>query len=320
MFFIILNYSVKNTTMKVKKFICKRCKAPKVTKIETSYVVCDYCASLVDVDLTTGHKEFYADEDRAIQYEQQKEELHQLAEQAFENNDQEAFYNYQHQYWKMYLETYPEYIIPNVTPAKFDKWVEICALCDVYFKFKTFTQEEIDVAQAQQNNYQIEFYEIGEDRFATWETFFRATEIYYKDLQKNLKEMRMVPELSFMDEVFPLDLALKKEMSMYAQMWLPYLEGRHHDEFLSYIGLKTEYIDLPPIAIEKKECVHCKAMMDVPEGAIRSKCSRCNTDNTWSDVPCLNCNGKNELPEDWQETISCVYCTSEIRVINKLFG
>lgn len=306
--------------MKVKKFICKRCGSPKVTKIETSYVVCDYCASLMDVDLTTGHKEFYVDADRVAKYEQNKAYLNQKAEEAAEQGFEQEYYQLKFQYWKMYLETYPEYIIPSVTPKLFEKWVGVCALSDTYFRFKIKTEEEETVTQSQQNNYEIEFYEIGEDRYATLESFMRATRIYYKDLKKNLAEMRAVPELSFMDEVFPLDIALKKDISMYAQMWLPYLEEKYHEEFLTYIQLNTEYIDLPPISIVEKSCTNCNAKIQVPEGAIRSKCGECNTNITWTDVPCLNCGGKNELPEDWQETISCAYCTSEIRVINKLFG
>lgn len=306
--------------MKIKKFICKRCGSPKVTKIETSYVICDYCASLMDVDLTTGHKEFYKDEERVIEYEQNKAYLNQKAEEAAQEGDKKAFHNYKYQFWKMYLETYPEYIIPSVTPQLFEKWCQVCALSDTYFRFKTNTEEEIAVNESQKNNYEIEFYEVGENRYATWESFKRATEIYYVDLQKNLKEMRAVPELSFMDEVFPLDIALKKDMSMYAQMWLPYIEEKYHDEFLNYIQLNTEYIELPPVKIEEKSCTNCQATIQVPEGAIQSKCTECNANITWSKVACLNCGGKNELPADWQETISCAYCTSEIRVINKLFG
>lgn len=305
--------------MKIKKFICKRCGSPKVTKIETSYVVCDYCAMLMDVDLTTGHKEYYSDVEKVKRYEQNKVNLEQMAQQALEEGNRNAFYNYKYQYWEMYLDTYPEYIIPSVNPSLLKKWIEVSALSDVYFSFKQLSQEETEAIAAQQNNYQIEFYEIDDNRYATWESFMNATKSYYNQLKHNLADMRAVPELAFINEVLPLDIALKKEMSMYAQMWLPYLEEEYHTTFLKYIKLNTEYIDLPPVKIEEKSCSNCNDTIEVPEGAIRSKCSKCNTDNTWSDVTCLNCGGKNELPSDWQETISCAYCTSEIRVINKLF-
>lgn len=304
--------------MKVKKFICTRCLAPKVTKIETAYVICDYCASLMDVDSTTGFKEFYADEDKVIQYEQDKQELEAYAVNAFEEGDKANYLHFRNLYWTMYLNTYPEYIIPTVTPKLLEEWCVLCAKIDTFYAFKVNATEESE-NQSEANN-EIEYYTIGDSQFAEWNSFMNATKMYHRSLMRNLKEVRDVPEFGLLNNVLPLDIAIKKEMSMYAQMWIPYLEEKYHEQLLDFIGLKTEYIDIPPIEIKEKPCKNCNTTIQVPNGAIISKCGSCNTDNVWTKVACTGCGAENELPEDWQEIISCAYCTVETRVVNKLFG
>ena len=305
--------------MKIKKFICKRCLAPKVTKIETAYVVCDYCASLMDVDLTTGHKEFFADTNKVVEYEQDKQKLEEFAASAFQDGDKTSYIHYRHQFWTMYLDTYPEYRLPTVNnPKLLAEWCKLCANIDAFNIFQEGADEEVH--QQHQVNNSIEYYTIGDSQFAEWESFMSATKMYHDTLMHNLKEMREVPEFGLLNKVFPLDIAIKKEMSMYAQMWIPYLEEKYHERFLDYIGLKTEYIDIPPVEIKEKPCKSCNQLMQVPNGAIVSKCGNCNTDNVWTKVACTGCGAENELPDDWQETITCAYCTVETRVVNKLFG
>lgn len=304
--------------MKVKKFICTRCFAPKVTKIETAYVICDYCASLMDVDSTIGFKEFYADKDKVIQYEQNKHKLEADANEAFNKGNKANYLHSRNLFWTMYLDTYPEYILPTVSPKLLEEWCTLCAKIDTYHAFKENATEETN-NQYEANN-EITYYTIGDSQFAEWKSFMNATKMYHKSLMHNLKEMREVPEFNLLNTVLPLDIAIKKEMSMYAQMWIPYLEEKYHEQLLDFIGLKTEYIDIPPVKIKEKPCANCNKNIQVPDGAIVSKCSNCNTDNVWTKVACSGCSAENELPEDWQETITCVYCTLEIRVVNKLFG
>ena len=40
--------------MKVKKFNCHKCGAPKVNPYEGVYVVCDYCNTIVDIDYASS--------------------------------------------------------------------------------------------------------------------------------------------------------------------------------------------------------------------------------------------------------------------------
>ena len=303
--------------MKVKKFICPRCKAPKVTKIEQSYVVCDYCASMVDVDITIGEKEFDANSEKAQMYKIQEQYTLHHAEEAYENKDWDAYYNARYQYWKTYLETFPSYILPTVSPDKLEQWIRVSAHSDTYFRFKEGGDEEIRAQQEANDN--IQWYQKDGNNYAEWNSFMHAVKTYHKVLMNSLTEMRQIKGLELIEEVFPLDIAIKKEMSSFVQMWLPYLEEDKQDELLKFVGLNTEYIDLPPIKLEDKPCTNCGHMLQVPEGAIKSSCPKCNTQHTWQKVVCVSCGGENDLPEHWQDTISCQYCTSEIRVINKIY-
>lgn len=302
--------------MKVKKFICARCKAPKVTKIEKSYVICDYCASLVDVDFTTGLKEYLADPAKKEQFEMREAIMNDHANVAYENGDSEAYYNARYQYWKVYLDTFPNYILPTIAPNQLEMWIRISAHSDTYFAFKEGGEE--DRQRQKEANDAIQWYQSNGNNYVEMTSFMHAVKTYHNVLTNDLKEMRELKHMELLNEVFPLNIALKKELSSFVQMWLPYIEDKNQDELLTFTGLKTEYLDLPDIEIKEKPCANCNHTLQVPDGAIRSRCPECNTANTWGKVVC-SCGGKNELPEIWHETISCKYCTTEIRVINKIF-
>jgi len=303
--------------MKAKKFICPKCGAPKVTKIETSYVVCDYCASLVDVDITMGEKEYDPDSEKTQYFEIQQNYLNHHAAEAFESGDKQGYYNARYKFWQVYLDVYPNYILPTIAPDQLEMWIRVSAHSDTYFQFKE--GGEADRQKQQVANDAIQWYQKDGQNYAEINSFMHAVETYKSVLENDLKEMREMEGLELLNEVFPLDIALKKELSSFVQMWLPYLEEENQDKLLKYTGLNTEYIDLPPIKIEEKPCSHCGYTLQVPDGAIRSRCPECNTENTWGKVVCASCGGENDLPANWHETISCEYCTSEIRVIGKIF-
>lgn len=303
--------------MKAKKFICQKCGAPKVTKIETSYVVCDYCASLVDVDITTGEKEYEPSSEKTQRFEIQVNYLDHHAAEAFENNDREAYYNERYKYWEIYLDTFPNYILPTIAPDQLEMWIRVSAHSDTYFQFKEGGDE--DRQRQQEANDAITWVQIDGNNYAETNSFMHAFKTYYEVLKNDLTEMRKLKGLELLNEVFPLEIALKKELSSFVQMWLPYLTEEDQNTLLKLTGLNTEYIDLPPIKIEEKQCTNCNHTLQVPDGAIKSRCTECNTENTWQKVICVSCGGENDLPTNWKDTISCGYCTSEIRVINKIF-
>ncbi len=303
--------------MKVKKFICQKCGAPKVTKIETSYVVCDYCASLVDVDITMGEKEYDPGSEKTQYFEIQQHYLDHNAAEAFERGDKQAYYNERYKFWELYLNIYPNYILPTIAPDQLEMWIRVSAHSDTYFQFKE--GGDADRQRQQEANDAITWYEKNGQNYAEINSFMHAVETYKEVLMSDLTEMRKLEGLALLNEVFPLEIALKKELSSFVQMWLPYLEEESQNKLLKVTGLATEYIDLPPITIKEKPCTNCNHTLHVPEGAIRSRCPECNTEHTWGKVVCTSCGGENELPEKWHETISCQYCTSEIRVITKVF-
>lgn len=303
--------------MKAKKFICQKCGAPKVTKIETSYVVCDFCASLVDVDITLGEKEYDPGSEKTQYFEIQQNYLNNHAAEAFENNDKDAYYNARYKFWEVYLDVYPNYILPTIAPNQLEMWIRISAHSDTYFQFKEGGEE--DRQKQQVANDAITWIQSDGNNFAEINSFMHALKTYHDVLVSDLKEMRELKNLELLSELFPLEIAIKKELSSFVQMWLPYLDEETQDRMLEFTNLKPEYIDLPPIKIEDKPCSSCNHMLQVPEGSIKSRCNECNTENTWQKVMCVSCGGENDLPNNWHETISCAYCTSEIRVINKVF-
>jgi len=303
--------------MKVKKFICQKCGAPKVTKLDWSYVVCDFCASLVDVDITMGEKEYNPGSEKTQYFEIQENYLNHHAAEAYENGDKEAYYNTRYKYWQVYLDVFPNYILPTIAPSQLEMWIRISAHSDTYFQFKE--GGDIDRQRQKEANDAIQWYQKNGNNFAEMDSFIHATKTYKEVLYNDLKEMRGLEGLELLNEVFPLEIALKKELSSFVQMWLPYLEKENQDKLLVCTGLDAKYIDLIPVAIKEKPCSNCSHILQVPDGAIRSRCSECNAENTWGKVICVSCNGENDLPNKWHETIACQYCTSEIRVIDKVF-
>ena len=49
--------------MRLKKFVCYRCGAPKINSYTKPYIVCDFCGTLMDLDWAIG----FAPKDKTLE-------------------------------------------------------------------------------------------------------------------------------------------------------------------------------------------------------------------------------------------------------------
>src|SRR5688500_18917102 len=100
--------------MKVKKFTCNTCGAPKVNPYTNPYVVCDYCGAMIDVDYAAGLQVWNHSEAHTNQYIKAKQKFESNSAKYLAAKNKEAYWKEQYNYWDYYYKHYPEYIPPSV--------------------------------------------------------------------------------------------------------------------------------------------------------------------------------------------------------------
>ena len=99
--------------MKIKKFTCINCGAPKINEYTEPYIMCDYCGSFTDIDYTLGLNFWTAAPEKTQKYMREKIDYTMKLEEAFKKGDKNKYRNLQYAYWDDYYKFYPEYVPPH---------------------------------------------------------------------------------------------------------------------------------------------------------------------------------------------------------------
>ena len=78
-----------------------------------------------------------------------------------------------------------------------------------------------------------------------------------------------------MSEFIPLAVHLKMKLSMFVQVWIPYLLDEDQKKFLKLSGFSNEYVELEMPSKSEEKCEHCGAAISVPEGSFKAHCDKC---------------------------------------------
>ena len=307
--------------MKIKKFTCIGCGAPKVNEYRSPYIICDYCGTFTDVDYTLGLESWNESPEKTAKYVEKKADLMAKINNALNKNDRILYRKLQHEYWDYYYTTYPAYLPPTVdTKEIYTAYINLCADSTTEYGFESKWQEY----GVKQNElyYNLEYYyALDGGSKVNGDDFFKLAEFFIDMTKEGIKVFYSDPKYSLMNDVVPAQVHLKMKLSMFVQVWLPYLTDTEQQKLLDMTGFNMQYVDIEQPAGRKGECEHCKAEIYIPEGSFKVHCENCHkTTKVQQSFTCMSCGAENNVPDYPAKPIDCEFCGVENRLIQRLFG
>jgi len=306
--------------MKVKKFTCHQCGAPKITPYKNPYIICDFCGNMIDVDYTAGIEVWNKSAEHTNEYQRKKLIFEANSSQYALNKNEEAYRKEQYAYWDFYYKHYPEYLPPSIPKGeKYELFLQACV--DITAD-SVFNPPPPDKANKYNEAYAgLEYYNTENGNFVTYDSFIKMIRAYIEYRDESFKSLYSNPKYAIYHELMPEQFQSKMNLSQIAQIWVPYLQPDDADRFLEEFKLKQEFTDVQEPLYDKMPCEDCKKELKILKGAIKCICEHCRYENVIrKTVNCKNCGVENNLPENWKISIDCNSCGTELRVVQPLFG
>jgi DNA-directed RNA polymerase subunit RPC12/RpoP len=306
--------------MKIKKFTCINCGAPKVNEYKSPYIMCDYCGSFTDIDFTLGMNFWNQSVMKNIGYAFNKMDYMNRLNYALQKGDRQEYWRLQRGYWDYYYRTYPAYLPPSIDDGyKYRDYLDVCAESSTE---SAFEPKWGDLARQQQALQQsLQYYQTPTGTKVQSDGFFKLAEFFTGMMKEGFKVFYENPKYEIMKDLLPEQVHLKMKLSMFVQAWLPYLTDEDQDKFLKMTGFSMQYVEIEKPAGRTGECEHCKAEIYIPEGSFKVHCENCHkTSKVQQTFKCMSCGADNNVPEYPAKPINCEFCGVENRLIQRLFG
>lgn len=301
--------------MKIKKFTCKQCGAPKINPYTSPYIVCDFCGNFMDIDFEQGLDAWNKDPNRTQNYTAKKIRYEDKLAEFFGKNDKVSYQKLQLEYWDFYYKTYPEYLPPTITDEKkYELYLAICADVSTVYAFDpNWAQKTGEQALLQQG---ITYTAEDGKTYADSIPFFKLTDFFINYVKEANKDFYANPVYSIMLDLLPPETHFKLKTSMYVQAWLPYLRPKDAQQLLEQTHFTTEYVDMQTVNGNKHACQFCQKEVFVPDGSYKVMCEHCLKVNKVKQIfNCISCGVENEVPENPSKPINCKNCGTENRLI-----
>ncbi len=301
--------------MKIKKFTCIQCGAPKINPYFSPYIICDFCGSLTDIDFTVGITAWNKDPKRIEKYEIAKVNFEQRLAQLLGKGDKENYQKVQCNYWDLYYKIYPEYLPPSInTDEKYKPYLEVCAISSTEYAFDDSWAKKADKQTLLQQSIT---YEARDGKtFADSKSFFLLAEFYIRFVQDSFKDFYGQAQYKIMYELLPPEINLKIKLSMFVQAWIPYLSEDDVTKLLAMTHFANEYTEAFHSAGENQPCQYCKVELFVPKGSYKIFCEHCHKINLVKAVfNCTSCGTENPVPDNPGKPVQCISCGTENRLI-----
>lgn len=306
--------------MKIKKFRCINCGAPKVNPYKSPYIMCDYCGSFTDLDFTLGLNFWNQQPLKTLGYMWNKMQFQLDLQAAMRAQDERKYWELQYQYWDYYYKTYPAYLPPSIdTDQKYAKYLKVCADSSL----KAATSQEIADKQMALRNIQnfLQYKNVNGKKVVDSKIFFQMVDIFITITKEGFADFKNDPDYAIMEELLPSAVHLKMKMSQFVQVWLPYLTDEDQTKLLKETGFSMDYVEIEQPPGHTGECSHCKAEIYIPSGSYKVYCEACRkTTKVQSVFKCSSCGAENEVPDNPSKPIECAFCGVENRLIQALFG
>lgn len=306
--------------MKIKKFTCINCGAPKVNEYKSPYIMCDYCGSFTDIDFTLGLDKWNESTTKTLNYQYNKVALMNSIQAALQKGDKKKYYDLQREFWDYYYRMYPAYLPPSIDDGyKYRDYLDVCAESSTEYGFDPKWQEYGIKQQQLQNS--LTYYNSNGANKVHPEGFFKLAEFFVNMTKEGMKVFYENPKYAIMHDLIPQQVHFKMKTSMFVQVWLPYLTDEEQERLLKLTGFSMQYVDIEVPKGRAGECSHCKAEIYIPEGSYKVHCEACHkTTKVQSTFKCMSCGADNNVPEFPAKPIDCEFCGVENRLIRALFG
>jgi LSD1 subclass zinc finger protein len=309
--------------MKIKRFTCRRCGAPKVNNYTSPYIMCDYCGNFTDIDYTMGLDSWNKDQKRTDAYNHRKAKFESDLAGLLKKRDEKAYYEMQFDYWDMYYKAFPEYLPPSIQGGEvYNHYVEIAARSTTEYYFDkvdpSLKKMEVNYTTLQQK---LKYIQKGHLTILEGEGFFHFMNAFLDYLNASFKDFYENPSYTLFHDVLPPDVHLKMKMSTFAQGWLPYLKKEDGEKMLLQLHFTNEYQEMKPIDGEEISCENCKKPVFAPAGSFKVHCENCHTNTSVkTQFNCVSCGAANTVPENPAKEIACISCKTVNRLLQPLFG
>lgn len=90
----------------------------------------------------------------------------------------------------------------------------------------------------------MSYHQTPEGVKADSDSFFRMADYYIGFIKESFKSFYGKPEYERMNELLPEQVHLKMKLSMFVQVWLPYLTEKDAERFLKSSGFSLQYTEL----------------------------------------------------------------------------
>jgi hypothetical protein len=304
--------------MKVKKFVCKQCGAPKINPYTGIFVVCDYCNDMIEIDMWS---KFELDNEIPEQVEQRNRlnsDYSSTLETFRLENDHEGMLKYCRYVTDEMYKLSPHSLPPNLPKGeKYERFIDVFA----GFRMNKFLSEEIKKAdQIFMSKFQnIEFYEVEGRQYVNVNEFIQALDSFLLAIKMEMNLIYDVPKSDDVENYLPRELYEKSKLQEGIRNWLPYIEDGHTDTVLKQYNLMQEFIEINPPEMQMVDCENCKEETLLPKNSIKYVCKGCKHENiVRSTVNCGSCGAQNQIPEKWTIKINCHNCSSELRLVQAI--
>jgi hypothetical protein len=313
-----LNFQVPVTPpgpIMVKRTVCKGCGAPKIKRVLSAYVYCDYCGELADWDFRAALADKRSKQPGPA-YVQMLRERGPAIEAAKLANDAVAYEAVQRELWETYAKVCPASLSPRIGDANYRKrWVAYTSAHFTAAELDPMCQATFAAQTAATNAIQWDRSDPFSPR-AVPATFFPLLDA----VTANQKAwMKIAAERGLLD-LHPdhptEDLLLRMGTSAFVQGWMPFLGKADQDEMLARTGLGGEYVRAEEKPVRNGKCPSCNAGLEVVEGAKRVVCMACGhlAGVGAASLPCHGCGSSVDLPAGSQ-LFKCGQCDAELRMM-----
>jgi DNA-directed RNA polymerase subunit RPC12/RpoP len=306
--------------MRIKKFTCINCGAPKVNTYTSPYIVCDYCGSFTDIDFSMGMDFWNQSPLKTAGYAFNKMQYMSSLQYAMQKGDKVEYSRLQRSYWDYYYRTYPAYLPPSIdTAEEYKLYLDVCADSSTSSAFDDLSNAKQLRMKYLQN--QVTYGYVNGSQKAATDPFFTMANYFIDITKQGFKDFYENPKYEIMNELLPQSVHLKMKVSMFVQAWLPYLTDEDSKKLLKLTGFSLDYVEIAPPKGHEGKCEHCQAALFIPEGSYKVFCEKCRKKTrVFSTYKCTSCGADNNVPDNPGKPIVCQYCGTENRIIRPMFG
>lgn len=282
--------------------------------------MCDFCASLTDIDFTVGLGAWNEAPLTTTIYQLQKLQLTNQGQTAISAGDRSAYYQIQYKFWDLYYRTFPAFLPPSInTAGNYALYLEVCAISSVEAAFDPKFVKSVLRQQTLQQA--VTFRQTDGENKADTGSFFALASFFIEITREGMKAFYRDPRFAIMHELLPERVHLKLKLSMFVQAWLPYLVAADADRLLALTGFRLEYIEINPPSGKMQSCPGCNSDLFVPEGSYKVYCEGCRKMTMLkSSFFCTSCGSENRVPDNPGKPVKCQNCGVNNRLIQPLFG